>query len=145
MIDDNAPLLLLVEDDDNHAELIEYSLDDCESPPLLHRARDGEEALSYLFNASGTPTVRVPTLVLLDLNLPKVNGLEVLSKVKANELLRSVPIVILSTSGSSKDCQRAYANHANAYLIKPADFEDFSALIQSTWTFWGTWNLAPKS
>lgn len=135
-------LLLLVEDDDNHAELIEFSLDECDQPPSLYRARDGEEALDYLLGEHGDGKERRPTLVFLDLNLPKVNGIEVLSRVKSHESLRSVPIVILSTSASSKDCQRAYANHANAYLTKPTDFDDFTAMVRSAWMFWGRWNVS---
>lgn len=133
------PLLMLVEDDDDHAELVEFSLEECEGPPLIERARDGQEALDKLLASSGSDAQR-PTLVLLDLNLPKVNGIEVLSQIKSNSALRGIPVVILSTSGSSRDRQRAYDNFANAYLVKPTEFESFNEMIQSVWAFWGTWN-----
>ena len=136
---DHLPLLMLIEDDDDHAELVEFSLEECEDPPIVRRVCDGQEALDCLLSDGGGPQ---PVLVLLDLNLPKVNGIEVLSQLKASETLRTVPVVILSTSGSARDRQRAYTNYANAYLVKPTEFELFSQMIQSVWTFWGTWNQA---
>ena len=121
--------------------LAEHSL-----PNELHRVADGELALEYLLrrgdfgNAMESPR---PDLILLDLRLPKLDGLEVLRRIKESEGLKLIPIVILTTSDAEQDVARAYALQANCYLVKPVNFAQFSELIESLGRFWLEWNQSP--
>ncbi|MBT5706962.1 response regulator [Verrucomicrobia bacterium] len=136
--------ILLVEDDDGHAELVTFNLEEAGILNSLDRACDGVEALDYLREKGANSDSPTPDLVLLDLKLPKVDGLEVLATVKNDEKLKSIPIVVLSTSDSDRDQQAAYANHANGYLVKPMDFEDFCQMVQDFGIYWGKWNRFPR-
>lgn len=132
---------LLVEDDDNHAHLVLRNLAGCGlDGSEIVRARDGAEALALLRGALDGPDDRIPDLVLLDLRLPKVDGLDVLEKIKSSERLRAVPVVVLTTSDAEADLERAYASHANSYLVKPADFEAFRTMMSDLGRYWGKWN-----
>ena len=147
------PSILLVEDDDAHAHLIEFFLQ--EQPQAIHvdRVRDGEEALAYLFahrpdetagssrDASEHP---LPALILLDLRLPKLDGLEVLRQIKATPDLCGIPVVILSTSEAEADVEAAYALHANGYLVKPFDATQYAEMAEALVTYWLTWNRPPR-
>ena len=132
---------LLVEDDDNHAHLVLRNLATCG----LHdnevvRARDGAEALALLRAALERADTRIPDLILLDLRLPKMDGLDVLDEIKSSARLRSIPVVILTTSDAESDLERAYAAHANSYLVKPADFDAFRTMMNDIGRYWGKWN-----
>lgn len=143
------PLIILhVEDNDDHAEMVLRSLEEHRVANQLIRVADGEAALAYLFrrppytDAQSSPR---PNLVLLDLRLPKVDGLEVLREIKGSEDLRLIPVVILTTSAAEEDVARAYHNHANSYLQKPVDFERFAEMMQSLGYYWMAWNRDPRN
>lgn len=145
---DKAIRILLVEDNDDHAELALRSLKVNELVHETHRVSDGEEALDYLLRRrsyqSDASSPR-PDLVLLDLRLPKVDGLEVLRQVKADSELRSIPVVVLTTSDGESDIQKAYDLHANSYLVKPVDFDKFQGLMKDLGLFWLAWNRRPEA
>lgn len=130
---------LLVEDDDDHAEFLMRTLRRRESNHVV-RVCDGAEAIAYL-QAEGAHIGRpVPHLVLLDLKLPKIDGHEVLDRIKSQPELRAIPVVVLTTSDTENDRRRAYESQANGYLVKPADYEGFRKLIHDLDTYWGDWN-----
>lgn len=105
-------------------------------------ARDGEEALNFIRRwEDGRP---LPLLVLLDLKLPKVDGLEVLRHMKTHPLFRIVPVVILSTSTEDSDIQVAYQEGANSYIVKPVDFDRFIQIVDQIQTYWCTLNMPPR-
>ena len=132
--------ILIAEDDDDHAELIEFNLKETGVVKSLQRARDGEEAFSKIKYALEAQEKGLINLVLLDLKLPKLNGLEVLASVKKLENAGLIPIVMLSTSASSKDRTAAYMAQVNSYLVKPMDFDEFGQMIKDFATYWGRWN-----
>lgn len=133
---------LLVEDDDDHATLVERALRENRVMNSLHRARDGEEAMQYLKGSDGKDSPR-PDVILLDLNLPRKSGHEVLVEVKNDPSLRTIPIVVLTTSQAEADRERAYNSHANSYLVKPLDFSCFRELIHDLKLYWAIWNEPP--
>ncbi|MFO0858984.1 MAG: response regulator [Phycisphaerales bacterium] len=130
---------LLVEDDDDHAALVERALRENRVVNSMKRASDGEEAIRYLTDGN-TPR---PDVILLDLNLPRKSGHEVLAEVKSNPALRTIPIVVLTTSQAEADRERAYNAHANSYLVKPLDFSCFHELIHDLKLYWAIWNEPP--
>jgi CheY-like chemotaxis protein len=99
-------------------------------PSRLHVARDGQEALDFLYRRSGHAAAPDPDLILLDLNLPKYAGLDVLAKIKTDHDLARIPVVILTTSSSEQDVLRSYQLHANAFVTKPADVTEFMAAVR---------------
>ena len=121
----------LVEDNSKLVELIREALEKAQISHTLRVSSNGEEALYYLKNAK-TP----PHLILLDLNLPKKTGFEVLDVVKKDPALRPIPIIILTSSDTQEDILRAYSHHCNAYVRKPAEFDKVVKTIQSICTFW---------
>lgn len=133
--------ILLVEDDDDHAELTVHALEQHDARHVVERAADGAAALDLLFQTGGD--AERPDLVLLDLNLPRVSGLEVLEKIKGDEELRSIPVVVLTTSDAESDRVRAYHRHANSYLVKPVSFPKFEAMILELGDYWARWNRLP--
>jgi CheY-like chemotaxis protein len=135
--------ILLVEDEPAHAEIVRRNLEAMQIPNTLNHVSDGEAALDYLFrnNAFSDPASSPrPGLILLDLRLPKVDGLQVLKTIKTDPGLHTIPVVILSTSASEADISMAYNNNANSYLVKPVDFTQFSDLLESLGTYWMRWN-----
>lgn len=142
-----ANSILLVEDNDAHARLIRIFLQEQPLVGRIDRVADGEEALAYLFrcgpceNASVPP---LPALVLLDLRLPKLDGLEVLRQIKASRKLRGIPVVMLSTSEDEADVIAAYTLHANSYLVKPLDVVQFAGMSEALVTYWLGWNYPPQ-
>lgn len=147
-MNDGRPMqVLLVEDNDDHAELVLRSLEEHHVANIITRVSDGEEALDYLLRRgafAGEGAAPAPDLVLLDLRLPRVDGLDVLSQVKANPELAGIPIVILTTSQAEQDLARAYDRKANAYVIKPVDFDKFVQLMRDLGFFWLGWNRHPS-
>jgi len=139
-------VVLLVEDDEAHAEIVRRNLlANRLTNPLIH-VSDGEAALDYLYrrNRFSNPTTSPrPGLVVLDLRLPKVDGLEVLRIIKADPKLLAIPVVILTTSNSEEDKQKAYAAHANSYLVKPVHFPQFKKLMESFGYYWLASNAPP--
>jgi len=141
-----AVTILLVEDDPAHAEIVRRNFEDFRMANRLVHVPDGSEALDYLYRrgafAPPAPAPR-PGLVLLDLRLPKVEGLEVLRTVKADPELCSVPVVILTTSAAESDMVKAYTSHANSYLVKPVGLPEFVELMKTLGYYWLTWNEQP--
>jgi CheY-like chemotaxis protein len=129
--------ILVVEDDDDHAELILHVLREHHAGHRVERVADGADAIDYLErHRNGNQ----PDLVLLDLKLPRVGGLAVLERIKSDDVLRAVPVVVLTTSAADGDRARAYAAHANSYVVKPADFVSLEALLRDISSYWGQWN-----
>jgi CheY-like chemotaxis protein len=132
--------LLLVEDDDNHAHLVQHALRRGRLSSVARRVSDGAEALAFL-RAEGPYTGRTrPDIVLLDLNLPKIDGLEVLRQMKADETLRTIPVVMMTTSDAESDRELAYLSYVNSYVLKPTDVGQFRRLLDGLTEYWGTWN-----
>ncbi len=141
-----APLdILYVEDDDDHAEMTIRGLQDRHVGNTITRVADGEAALDYLFHRgswrdAGRP---YPHVVLLDLRLPKVDGIEVLRAIRSDPSLKRVPVVVLTTSDHERDIASAYDLHVNAYLVKPVEFTAFMDLMRDLGFFWLVWNRGP--
>ena len=131
--------ILLVEDNPDDVELTRIAFTQAKIANRLVVARDGAEALDYLFargaHADRDPT-QLPSIVLLDLNLPKVDGREVLQAIRGNELTRSVPVVVLTTSVEPFDVEASYALGVNSYIQKPVDFEHFVWAVQQVGLYW---------
>jgi CheY-like chemotaxis protein len=121
--------ILLVDDDQGDVLITTEALSRTKLLHELHVVRDGEEALRFLHQTDEHAGAERPDLVLLDLNLPRVDGREVLADVKADPQLRSIPVVVLSTSEAEEDIVRSYDLHANAYVSKPVDFEAFVRIV----------------
>jgi len=130
--------VLLVDDDDGDVLLITEAFERFGTPAALHVAGDGEQALQFLHRTGGFISAPRPGLVLLDLNLPRRAGLEVLADVKSDPELRSIPVVILTTSQAEDDIARSYSMHANAYVAKPVDFDRFSDAVRQINNFFLT-------
>jgi CheY-like chemotaxis protein len=122
--------VLLVEDDPGDVLLIREAFDYNKVHNHISVVNDGEQALAFLRNEGQYADARRPDLVLLDLNLPRKDGREVLAEVKADDRLRTIPIVVLTTSEAEEDVLRSYELHANAYVTKPVDFERFVAIVR---------------
>jgi len=122
--------VLLVEDDPGDVLLIREAFEYNKVQNHISVVNDGEQALAFLRNEGQYADARRPDLVLLDLNLPRKDGREVLAEVKADDRLRTIPIVVLTTSEAEEDVLRSYELHANAYVTKPVDFERFVAIVR---------------
>lgn len=141
-----SPVVLLVEDEPAHAEIVRRNFADFHPASRLMHVGDGQAALDYLYRrADYHDPARSPrpALILLDLRLPRVDGLEVLKTIKTDPGLRRIPVVILTTSAAETDRVRAYDSHANSYLVKPVDFPRFVALLETLGCYWLTWNENP--
>jgi CheY-like chemotaxis protein len=138
--------ILLVEDNIDHAELVVRNLEDFKVTNNIVHVEDGEAALDYLHgrgNYIDRKRFPMPHLMLLDLRLPKLDGLQVLREVKCSEALRALPVVVLTTSATERDLAMAYEYHANSYLVKPVDFNEFSKLLGDLGFYWLAWNKRP--
>ena len=138
---DRQPCFLLVEDDDDHAYLVERTLGSVDVN--LVRVSDGEAALDYLYARPPYADAVRPDVVLLDLNLPKFSGLEVLERLKTDRSLSQLPVVVLTSSSAAVDRDQAYGNHANSFLVKPVDFGKFRRLVEDLSHYWGRCNVPP--
>lgn len=128
--------ILLVEDAPGDIRLTFEAFKKATIESLLHTVQDGQEALDFLEQKglhSGAPR---PDLVLMDLNLPKLHGFDLLTRIKANDRLKNIPIVILTSSQNEEDIQKAYELQANCYLLKPSKLEDFFQIIRGVEEFW---------
>ncbi|HOX04829.1 MAG TPA: response regulator [Planctomycetota bacterium] len=139
--------ILLVEDNADHAELVRRSLADHRVANRITHLSDGAAALDYLHNrgdyADAEKNPR-PHIVLLDLRLPKIDGLEVLRVLKQDQRLAAIPVIILTTSEADADIAQAYGNHANSYLVKPVGFEKLKSMMQDFGFYWLGWNTHPE-
>jgi CheY-like chemotaxis protein len=141
-----APLrVLLVEDDLDHAELVRRGLDECHANLQLVHVEDGEAALAYLQRHDARDSPERPHLILLDLRLPRIDGLEVLREIKASPDLADIPCVVLTTSRAEGDMVKAYRLHANSYLVKPGSYEHFVELMAEVERYWLRQNSRPIS
>lgn len=130
--------ILLVEDNPGDVRLTLEALRECKMRNTLRVTRDGVEALAFLHQEDGYANAPRPDLILLDLNLPKKDGREVLAEIKASEDLRRIPVVILTTSSAEEDVLRTYDLHANCYITKPVDLDQFIKVVQLIEEFWLT-------
>jgi len=139
-------LILLVEDNASDEKLTVLALRKCKVDNHVAVARDGAEALDFLFatgsHAERDPSV-LPALVLLDLKLPKIDGLEVLRRIRANERTRDLPVVVLTSSRQDEDIAQGYASGANAYVRKPVDYGEFVDAAKALGVFWLSLNELP--
>ena len=130
--------VLLVEDDPGDVLMTKEAFEHYKLRNVLHVVTDGEQALQFLRRTGGYTDAPRPGLILLDLNLPRLDGLEVLAELKADPVLKVIPVVILTTSQAQQDVLRSYALHANAYVSKPVDFETFMEVIRQIDNFFVT-------
>jgi len=130
--------ILLVEDNEGDVVLTLQALKKANISNGVDVVTDGEQALLYLRKKGKYATAETPDLILLDINLPKVDGMEVLEEVKNDETLKIIPVVILTTSDSENDILKSYNNHANCYITKPVDFRKFMEVVQMIKEFWIT-------
>ena len=130
--------ILLVEDNPGDARLAKEALKEGKVKNLLHIVTDGMLAMDFLFRRNDYKDAPSPDLIILDLNLPKKDGREVLAEIKADENLKSIPIVILTTSKAEEDILKAYNLHANCYITKPLDLNKFLEVVKSIEDFWLT-------
>ncbi len=147
MIKVNPITILLVENDPANAEIVRRNLADFRVANRIYHVEDGQAAMDYLLRAGGYSDPESsprPTIILLDLRLPKVDGLEVLRRIKASDDLRSIPTVVLTTSSSEMDMVAAYSNGAGSYLVKPVDFDKFTKLMDAFGFYWLAWNQFPE-
>jgi len=130
--------ILLVEDNEADIRLTRESIKEAKIRNILHVARDGEEAINYLYKKEDYKDAVTPDLILLDLNLPKKDGREVLEEIKSDEALSHIPVVILTTSEAEKDIVKSYKLHANCYVTKPMGIDQFVEVIKAIEDFWFT-------
>jgi chemotaxis family two-component system response regulator Rcp1 len=128
--------ILLVEDNAGDVELAREALDDCKLHNRLHAVDDGEKAMAFLRRQDPYAEAPRPDLILLDLNLPRKDGREVLAEVKADDSLKSIPVVILTTSRAEEDVLESYNLHANCYITKPMGLDQFMHVVKSIQDFW---------
>jgi CheY-like chemotaxis protein len=136
--------LLLVEDNPGDVELVREALHEMPSPPRLSVVHDGVDALAFLRGEGRHAGAARPDLVLLDLNLPKLDGLGVVVEAKGDAALRDIPIVMLTSSRAAGDVRRAYAAHVNCYVAKPVDLDEYFATVRAVVEFWGTVAVRPR-
>lgn len=132
----NSIEILLVEDNPGDVELTRESLSCGKINNRLNVVIDGEQALDYLYKRGDYLQATTPDIIFLDLNLPKVDGREVLAKVKSDSDLSRIPIIVLSSSEAANDIQKSYDLHANCFVTKPVNLEDFIKVIQTIENFW---------
>lgn len=130
--------ILLVEDNEGDIVLTMEALDDARILNKVYVKRDGAEALDFLYSMIDNNTSELPDLILLDINLPKIDGKEVLHKIKTHPTLKKIPVVMLTTSSSEVDILESYNNHANCYIIKPVDLNKFFNIVKAIENFWVT-------
>jgi CheY-like chemotaxis protein len=139
--------ILMVEDDPRDVELTLTALEDYKLANEVVVCRDGQEALDYLYSR-GKFSDRInenPAVILLDLKLPKVDGLEVLQQVKSDERLRMIPVVMLTSSNEERDMMQSYKLGVNAYVVKPVDFHEFVNAVKELGVFWAVINQPPPA
>jgi len=135
--------ILLVEDNPDDVTLTIRALKKNHLLNEVILARDGVEALDLLLGKGDTPPIALPELILLDINLPKVNGLEVLERIRANERTSLLPVVVLTTSDEDRDRIESYRLGANSYISKPVEFEEFSTAVKQLGIYWLAINIGP--
>lgn len=139
--------ILLVEDNEAHAEMVLRSFEKHRVSNRITHVKDGQQALDFVFQQGAFADTEIahPHVILLDLRLPKIDGLEVLKRIKTDENLLKIPVVILTTSAAEKDVASAYEYRANSYVVKPMDFDKFEQLMDDLGYYWMAWNHDPWS
>jgi two-component system response regulator len=145
---DSAPMeILLVEDNPADAEMTLRALRRNNLANRVHWVKDGEQALEFMFRTgsyAGRDPVAVPKLVMLDIKMPKVDGIEVLRRIKANEETRTVPVVVMTSSNEERDVVESYRLGVNSYIVKPLQFEAFLEIVAKIGLYWVITNRVPK-
>ena len=142
----NPAVIMLIEDNLDHATIVKRSLKNHRVSNKVIHLEDGESALHYLLRTdqyADPESSPRPDVILLDLRLPKIDGLSVLKEIKETPELSRIPVVVLTTSKGEQDRAMAYDFHANSYLVKPLDFEKFSSLMKDLGFYWLAWNTGP--
>jgi chemotaxis family two-component system response regulator Rcp1 len=142
--DTNSISILLVEDNTADAHLIKEFLKEIDLKTALHIVRDGTAAMDFLYLNCRHNNEYCPTFVILDLNLPKMDGREVLREIKNDNDLKRIPVIILTTSTAEEDIKECYNNYANCYITKPLDFDEFANVMDSIKNFWFSTAELPK-
>lgn len=140
--------ILLVEDNPDHAELVMRSFQEHRVANRIHHVTHGEEALEYLFRQGAyvdPETSPRPHVILLDLRLPRIDGLEILETIRSSSGISNIPVVVLTTSQAEQDVASAYSEHVNSYLVKPVDFDSFTHMMKDLGFYWLAWNHYPYS
>lgn len=137
--------ILLVEDNEGDVFLTRKAFQIAKITNDIFVARDGEIAMEMLTNKSGYEGFDIPDIILLDMNLPKKDGRQVLKEIKANEELRRIPVVVLTSSKAERDVLESYDLHASSYIVKPIDFEKFHEVVTALENFWFTVVVLPSS
>jgi two-component system, response regulator len=135
-MNNHAVEVLLVEDNEDDIVIIQEAFAEARLVNVIKTVRDGEEALAYLRRNGKHKLATMPGLILLDINMPKKNGFEVLKEMKADSKLRSLPVVMLTTSDREEDIVRSYANGASSYIRKPVDFDQFAKVVKQFELYW---------
>jgi CheY-like chemotaxis protein len=136
--------VLVVDDDDADAMMIDEALSTVDPPAMIHRVSDGREAIDYLHRRGAYAEATRPDLILLDLNMPVMNGHEVLAEVKADDALKVIPVVVLTTSSAIEDVVSSYEHRANAYVTKPIDLDSFEAAVREINDFYRDVAVLPR-
>ena len=137
--------ILLVEDNPGDVRLTQEAFREARTPIKINVAMDGEEAIAYLRRQPPFQNATRPDLILLDLNIPKKDGREVLAEIKADPLLHDIPVVVLTTSNAEQDIQKTYNLEVNAYINKPVDFDRFFDIVQKIEDFWLMTAILPSA
>lgn len=143
----DGKFILIVEDNPDDEEMTLKSLHQAGLANDVQVVRDGVEALDFLFGTgtfAGRDTTRMPTVMLLDLKLPKLNGIDVLTRMRQNELTRTIPVVILTSSSEDEDIAKSYDSGANSYVRKPVIFADFAGVVNQLGLYWMLLNQVPE-
>lgn len=139
--------ILLVEDNPNDVELTLHALQENNIANHVHVARDGAEALDFIFGSNHAqphlPVQNAPRIILLDLKLPKVDGLEVLRQIKSDPRTKAIPVVVLTSSQEERDIVESYRLGTNSYIVKPVDFEQFTRAVRQLGLYWLLLNQPP--
>ena len=141
MLNGEPKTILLVEDNPDDEKLTLRAMRQSDVPNIIVVARDGAEALEYLFAQDAS---RLPSLILLDLKLPKISGLEVLEKLKSDTRTRTLPVVVLTSSDEERDIFQSYNLGANSYIRKPVDFDEFMDSVRQLGSYWLTINMSSE-
>jgi CheY-like chemotaxis protein len=136
--------ILLVEDNEGDVLLTLEAFEECKLETEISVAKNGQEALDFLFKKGAYTNAKKPDLILLDINIPIFSGHEVLERIKSDPDLKKIPVIMLSTSTHQKDLDKAYKNHCNSYVKKPIDIEEFLTAILKIQDFWLELNTKPN-
>jgi CheY-like chemotaxis protein len=135
MTDQQPVNIVMIEDDEGHARLIEKNIRRAGISNAIHHFADGTSALDFMFNAPHGPAQNGPALVLLDLNLPDMSGVDILTRIKSDALLKRTPVVVLTTTDDKVEIERCYDLGCNVYITKPVNYENFAAAIRQLGLF----------